>query len=217
MALADAPFEDRVLERLGGRECPQRVRHRGTRLAKALGHLLLREIVGLHEELVGAGRLDRVEIRPLEVLDEGELEPVLDVVADDGRDGGPSGQSRREHPTVPRDELVDVALARYHYWLQDAVLADRRGKLGKALRVELRAWLPTIGRDLVERDLGRGRRNRRRGDRGLTEEDVQTAAETCSRHQAIAPPSAIGARLLSRAESSRARSSYAFAALEWRS
>src|SRR5438034_1239553 len=114
MALADAAFEDRVLERLGSREGPQRVRHCGTGLAQALGHLLLREIVGLHEELVGACRLDRVEIRPLEVLD-------------------------------------------------------------------------------------------------------QAAAETCSRHQAIAPPSAIGARLLSRAESSRAKSSYAFAALEWRS
>src|SRR5438552_18366200 len=121
MALAESAFEDRVLERLGGRERPQRIRHCGTGLAKALGHLLLREIVGLHEELVGAGRLDRVEIRALEVLDEGELEPVLDVVADNGRDGGPSGQSRREHPPVPRDELVGVAFAGYHYWLQDTV------------------------------------------------------------------------------------------------
>src|SRR3989441_4266267 len=171
MALADAAFEDRVLERLGGRERPQRVRHCGTGLPKALGHLLLREIVGLHEELVGACRLDRVEIRSLEVLDEGELEPVLDVVADDGRDRRPSGEPCREHPTVPGDEFVGVALAGYHYWLQDAVLADRGGQLRKALRVELRARLPTIGRDLIQWDLGRGRRNRQRGERGLTEED----------------------------------------------
>src|SRR2546430_17625042 len=116
MALADAAFEDRVLERLGSREGPQRVRHCGTGLAKALGHLLLREIVGLHEELVGACRLDRVEIRSLEVLDEGELEPVLDVVADDGRDRLHSGEPCRQQPTVPVYDFDGVALVGYTSW-----------------------------------------------------------------------------------------------------
>src|SRR3954471_14119880 len=47
------------------------------------------------------------------------------------------------------------------------------------------------------------------GRRGLAEKDVETASQPASRHQAIAPPSAIGARDLTRAGSPRAMSSYA--------
>ena len=67
----------------------------------------------------------------------------------------------------------------------------------------------TIRPHLLQRDLARRRTvDDGRGDSSsLPKQNVEAAAETAARHQAIAPPRAIGARARSRAETSRARSS----------
>ena len=108
MALADLPLLDGVLKELWRREGPERVGHRGPRFAKPLRELLLGEVVRLHEELVCARGLDRVEVGALKVLDEGELEAVPHVLAHDGRNGRLARDARREDTTMARDELESV-------------------------------------------------------------------------------------------------------------
>src|SRR2546428_2254909 len=121
MSLPDLSFEHRVLERLRCGERAQGIRHSGARLSEALRELFLCEVVGLHQELVGARGLDRVEVGALEVLDERELEVVGDLVTHDRWDGGLSGQPCGENPAVTGNQLVAVPLPGYHYWLQDTV------------------------------------------------------------------------------------------------
>src|SRR5258708_31624142 len=101
MALTDLPVLDRVLEDLRRREGAERIRDRGARLADPLGELLLGEVVRLHQQLVRARGLDRVEVGALQVLDERELEAVADLLAHDRRD--------RRLPRAPRGPDPAVA------------------------------------------------------------------------------------------------------------
>src|SRR5438876_9993012 len=206
MSLPDLSFEDRILERLRRGERAQRIGHGGARLSEALGKLLLGEVVRLHQELVGASGLDRVEVGSLKVLGEREFEAVGNLVAHDGRDGALPRQACGEHPAVTGNQLVAVSAPRYHYWLQAPVPPDGCRELREALRIERRPRLLAIGADPLERDLGRGWRNcDAGGDRALTKEHVEAAPEAAARHQAIAPRTARGARAFKRWESSRAR------------
>src|SRR5437016_5616542 len=59
MALPDATIDDGVLEGLRRREGAEGVRDGRTRLAKPLGELFLGQLVGLHQQLVGARRFAR--------------------------------------------------------------------------------------------------------------------------------------------------------------
>src|ERR1700738_4713758 len=155
MALADLSLEHGVLKRLRRRECSQHVRDLRAALPHALRDLLLREVVGLHQKLVGARGVDRVEIGPLKVLDEGQLEAIADIVADDRRDGGLARDAGSEHAAMPRHELVAVAGAGYHYWLQYAMPADRGCELIDSRGVELRPRLLRVRDNPLERDLHR--------------------------------------------------------------
>src|SRR5213593_2008599 len=186
MSLPDLAFEDRVLERLRCGERAEGVGHGGARLTEALRELLLREVVGLHQELVGTSGFDRVEIGSLEVLGEREFEAVTHLITHNGRNGGLAGQPCGEDAAVTGDELVAVPAPGYHYWLQDTVPPNGGRELGEAIRIEGRSRLLAIGADPLERDLGCGWRYDDAGrDRGLTEEHVQTTPQATSRHQAI--------------------------------
>src|SRR5712691_589959 len=183
MALPDLSLEDRVLERLRCGERAEGIGDGGARLSEALGELLLREVVRLHQELVGARGLDRVEVGALEVLDERELEVVADLVTHDGGDGGLSGQPCGEDPAVTGNQLVGVPLPRYHYWLQDTVPSDRGGELREALRIERRPRLLAIGADPLEWDLRWVWRECDAGwDRALTKQHVEAAPQAAARH-----------------------------------
>src|SRR5947207_13669668 len=81
MALADLPLDHRILKSLRRTKRAQHVRDGRSGLSEALGQLLLGEGVGLHQQLVRARGLDRVEIGTLQVLDERELESVSDLAA----------------------------------------------------------------------------------------------------------------------------------------
>ena len=111
MTFTDTALEHGVLERLGRGERSQGIRDSRPRLAQTFSELLLREVVGLHEQLVPAGGLDRVEVGPLEVLDERQLKTIACLVADHRRDARPAGKARREDPAVSGDELVPIAVA----------------------------------------------------------------------------------------------------------
>src|SRR5204862_2073747 len=111
------------------------------------------EVVGLHQQLVRARGLDRVEIGTLQVLDERELESVSDLAAHDSGDRGLAGKSRRQNASMSRDELVAVAVGRYHNRLQDAMARNRRRQLRETIGVECGARLVPIGAHKLERDL----------------------------------------------------------------
>ncbi len=71
-----------------------------------------------------SGRLDRVEILALEVLDQRELELVaVGELADDGRDALEPGRWRGPQPALAGDELVAVDRLGHEDRLEDAVLA----------------------------------------------------------------------------------------------
>src|SRR5437667_2052775 len=206
MTLGDLAFYDRILERL---RCGQGSQHVGdgrARFPQPLGELLLSKVVRLHQQLVGASRLDGVEIGTLQILDESEFEPVPYLVANDRRNCGHTGESCREDPPVAGHELIAGAVLRYHYWLQNAVARNRSGELREAFWVEGAPRLMTIRPHLLQRDLARRRTVDDRRGSGLPKQNVEAAAETATPHQAIAPPRAIGARARRRAVTSRARS-----------
>src|SRR5581483_2522560 len=157
MPLADLALDHGVLEWLWRGERAEHVRDVRPALAHPVGELFLGEVVGLHEELVRARRLDRVQVGALQVLDERELESIAHVLAHDRRDGRLAGGARREDAAVSGDELVAVAIPRYHYRLQDPMTPDGGGELLDPRRIELRARLLGVRHDLLERDLARGR------------------------------------------------------------
>ena len=93
-----------------------------------------RDVVLAEPELVdqlavGVGRLDRVEVLALQVLDERELELVaIDELADDGRDAIEAGRLGRPEAALAGDELVAVDRLGDEDRLEDAVLGDARAE-----------------------------------------------------------------------------------------
>src|SRR2546428_1295077 len=114
----------------------------------------MREFVRLQQQFVGAAGLDRVQVGALQVLAGGELEPVAHVLPDDGGDRGLSRRARGDDAAVSGDELVALALLRYHYRLQDTMPADRRGEFFDSRRNRVWARLLRGRRDPGQRDLG---------------------------------------------------------------
>ena len=163
VALADPAGVDGVLNRRLEIEEPQRVGNRRPCLTDSIGDLFVRHAEQFAQLLVGASGVDRVEVRPLEVLHEGELELIL--LAGLPNDGGDPVEP--SHPGGPQaaltgDEAVAVQRLRHQDGLQDAVGGDACRELGERLVLEGGSWLVGVALDLVERDLGRARASRRR-------------------------------------------------------
>ncbi len=174
VALADPPGADGVLNRRLEIEEPQRVGNRRPCLTDAIGDCFVRHAEQFAELLVGVSRVDRVQICPLEVFHEGELELIL--LAGLPNDGGDPIEP--SHPGGPQaaltgDEAVAVQRLGDQDGLQDAVGGDARRELGERLVLEGGSWLVWVALDLVERDLGRAGR---RGD-GLWDESRKPASE----------------------------------------
>ena len=96
VALADEALRDGVLDRLARVEQAHRVGDARTGAADLLGDLLLGQPELAHEAPEGARFLERVEVGPLDVLDEGQLQ-LLAVgcgAPDDGRDAREAGEAR---------------------------------------------------------------------------------------------------------------------------
>ncbi len=110
----------------------------------------------IDELSIGVGSLDRVEIRALEVLDEGELERVsIDHLADDGRDPVESGGLRGAKPSLTGDELVSACRLGHQDRLEYAVGGDAGPQRGEILWVEALARLVGVRTDPRDRDLDR--------------------------------------------------------------
>src|SRR6185312_13346108 len=71
--------------------------------------------------------LDRVEILPLEVLDERQLEALTVVeMTDDGRDPVETGRDGGANPSLPGDQLIPIERLGDEDRLKHAVFSDAR-------------------------------------------------------------------------------------------
>jgi hypothetical protein len=152
-------FADELLYGRGELEQPQRVGDGRSAAPDPGGESLVGEPEVLDELLVGGGFLERVEVFPVEVLDQGLLEAgQLGAVSDDGRDGRQSSPAGGAPAALAGDELVAVVgeLADQDR-LEDAQFADRRSEGGQGLLVEVAAGLMGVRVDRGDRDLEEGR------------------------------------------------------------
>ena len=142
------------LDRGGQLQQPQKVGYRRPILADAVRDLPLRVAELVHEPPVGFCLLERRQISPLNVLDDGKNQegPIVDL-SDDYRNLGPSESTHRAPAPLPRDQLpFRTARGAFrcgadHQRLQETILADRTLQLPKLFGSELPARLQRIGRD----------------------------------------------------------------------
>ena len=100
-----------------------------------VGDLVLAEPELLDELAVGVGRLERIEILALEVLDEGELELIaIGELADDRRDPLEAGRLGRTESALAGDELVAVDGLGDEDRLEDPVVDDALRSATRARR-----------------------------------------------------------------------------------
>ena len=108
------------------------------------------------------GAVDGVEILALEIFDNGELELGFVVIvpsADKYRHRSDARDFCRAQPPLTSNKLIlgresAVGLlyldAGHGKRLDDAVLADRAGQIGKLCLIELLAWLKGVGLDFID-------------------------------------------------------------------
>ena len=148
VALGQPAVRDRGLDARGEVEQAQRVRDRRSGAADAGRDVLLAEPELLDELAVGVGRLERVEVLALEVLDEREFELLaIGELAHDRRDAVETGGLRGPQPALAGDELVAVERLGDEDRLEDAVLGDARRERRESFGVEPLARLVRVRAD----------------------------------------------------------------------
>ena len=184
MAAGELSPADHRADFLGKLQKAKCVCDRRARLYDALRDLLLRQAVVAHELLVAFGFLDRVEVLPLQILDERKLHDLaLARFNDHRRDLVEAGLPGRAPSPLARDNLIcAVFFTRAHRnRCDDAVQADAFRQLVKRL---LREYLPRligVWFDAADRDFADAVR---RGfgvqvsDRVIPEQVGQTAAQS---------------------------------------
>src|SRR5579884_3261854 len=197
VARAEPAVGDRLLHRRGEAEQAHGVADRAAAATHAQADRLVGEAEGVGEAGVRGRLLQRGELRPLQVLDQSQLEGVARRVgggSEDGRDGGDARLLGGAEAALSGDESVAVAgQALDDDGVEQAVGLDRLGQRGDALLVEaasrlLRVGLDAAGADLDQPALGglalvglRGRRLARAGRRGgAGEQCVETPAQAAA-------------------------------------
>jgi hypothetical protein len=140
-----------------GRELqePKRVRHGRPVLAHPVGDLFVRETELVLEARIGFGRVERVQVLTLDVLDERHLEKVALglLLPPDDRDLRQARQRGRPPPPLPGDDLELFAPGGHDDRLDDALLPDGRGELRERALRELAAGLEPVGNEPADLDL----------------------------------------------------------------
>src|SRR5579875_3430837 len=171
------------LHGIGERQEAERVGDRGPTLADACRDLLLGHAVDLAQVPIGLGLLERRQVLALEVLDEGELEPLArgafphqhGHLREPGTDGCPQAALAGNH-------LVAAGHGAHDERLRQPVPGDRVRERGERLLVEVPPRLLRV------RDEGRHRHpHRRRGRRAPREQCAESPAERLARHS-LPPP-----------------------------
>ena len=132
--LADPALQQGLLHAAGRFQQPERVGYRDTALTHPPRHLILCEPEFLGQLAVGHGLLQRVQIGPLEVLHQRQLQHLAGghVLHDDG-DLGQSGQSRSTPASLTCDQLISIERPVDDEWLNNPVFFDRGGQFHQIL------------------------------------------------------------------------------------
>jgi hypothetical protein len=114
---------------------------------------LLGVAIIVDQPLIALRFLDRVEVAPLDILDQGYFERLGIVkLADDRRDLVETGLLRRPPAPLAGDDLEPSLVGPNDDRLDDAARPDRVGELGQRFLVEDAARLGEIGLDARYRD-----------------------------------------------------------------
>ncbi len=112
----------------------------------------------VHERFIGVGFFYGIEVVPLEVLDQRDLEHVAIIsVTDDRRDAHHVRLLGRAPAAFAGDYLESLAHPPDDNRLEHAVRFDRGHEFGEFSLVEIPARLERIGLDLVQHDILPGR------------------------------------------------------------
>jgi hypothetical protein len=144
-----------ALDRVGQLEQAQQVGDRRARAPDRFRRLLVGELEFLEQPLERRGFLERAQVLALDVLDQRDRERGVVVhVAHDARHLGEARELGRAPAALAGDDLVAPASDRAHAdRLDQALRADRVGKLLQALRVHPGARLVAARLDVADRDL----------------------------------------------------------------
>ncbi len=170
---------DLRLDRLRQPQQPDGVRDLRTRAADLLGELLLGDAEVLQQLLVRRRLFQRVELSPVDVLEQRVAQHVfVGGVFDDGRDGVAPRELGGPQATLAHDQLVGrfplggTRAGSHDDRLEHAELADRDDELLQLGFAEVDPRLLGVRHDVVERDLGEARAGDREQARLVREEDV---------------------------------------------
>ena len=193
MALGDVALAQGVLDRRVEVEEAEGVGDRGPGAADSGRDLVLGQPELVGQLAVGVGLFHGVEVRALDVLDDGDGKLVaLGELADDGRDVVQPGHLRGANAPLAGDELVSVQDLRDEHGLEHAVDGDARRKALQRLLLDALAGLIWVAFDPGDRDLdGRGAGRARLGDE-RSQSSAQTGVALRRRRRHCPPPEDAG-------------------------
>ena len=167
-AVRDGGLDSRL--QLEQAEC---VRDRRSGSANLSGDLVLGQAEFLAELAKGVRLLDRVEIFPLDVLDQGQLELFpIGQLPNDGRDPHQAGHSCGLDAALTGHDPIAIERLGHEDRLEDAVVADARRQ-----RLEVGVLDVPPGLVRIDLNVGEGDVVRRRWQRRPLSESVPTARD----------------------------------------
>src|SRR3954468_14458553 len=153
----DPALDNKVLDLWREVEKPDHVVDVRPALAQDLGQVGVGIAELVHQAPVAGGFLNRIEVRALDILDNGVFErgPVVDL-NDDHRHLVQAGHLRRAPAPLAGDDFIRRGLIGHRPHqdrLHDAALADRSSQGFDLIWVEVLAWIARIGAQELNRDL----------------------------------------------------------------
>ncbi|KAF1854420.1 hypothetical protein Lal_00003853 [Lupinus albus] len=156
MARGENPGRHPALDGRGELQQPQRIGDLRARAPDAVGQLVMRAVEVLQQLVVRRRLFQRVQLGPVEVLQQRVQEELLVIRGPDDRgDLLQPGLTTGPPAPLAHDELI--ALRRqlpYDDGLEETDLLDRGDQFGQRVLVEDLTGLPRVGGDEVQRQLG---------------------------------------------------------------
>ena len=154
MAGAERTARHRRLKCGTSTQQPHRLGNRDAVSAEPGRDLLLGQVELVGEEADARRLFNRVQVLPLQVLDQAEDQPscLVRLIAHQRRHPLQPRQARRAPATLSRQQLVTVGQPAHEHRLQQPVQPDRVGQLPERLRMEGPPQLLVRRLDLVDRD-----------------------------------------------------------------
>jgi hypothetical protein len=128
MSHGEAPFGDQLLNVLGELQQPQQVGYRAAILTCPAGNLIVAQTVVVDEPLKRRGYFNGIQVFPLNVLDEGDLDQAVirNILNQDG-DGPKPSDFCGAPPTLSGHEFETATSPANQQGLDNATGANRVG------------------------------------------------------------------------------------------